>query len=209
MLELLSASVGRALSILESLGYSGVFFLSFLDRLTVFLIPGEVVLPAFGILINRGEFALWPVLILVTIGAFLGNLALYFIFRKGGRPFLEKYGRYLLISKHDLDHLDKWFLKHGDLIVFVGYLFPTSIRSLIPIPAGISRMNLVKFSLYTFVASIPGNIFWVYIGMKTGDNYRKVLAYLDRFNYIIFALLVVGIIWYILRHRKGKHATHE
>ena len=209
MLEILSASIDKVVNIIEALGYPGVFLLSFLDRLTVFLVPGEVILPAFGILVNRGVFDFWPVFWWVTVGAFLGNFALYFIFLKGGRPFLEKYGRYLLISKHDLNHLDRWFSKHGDMIVIFGYLLPTSIRSLIPIPAGISKMNPLRFSLYTLIASVPGNVFWIYIGMKTGDSYKKVLAYFDRFNYAVIAIIILFIVWYVIRHIKGRHLTHE
>ena len=145
-----SSSIDKAVGFLESLGYAGVFFVSLLDRLTVFLIPAEIVLPAFGILVSQAKFSFWPVMIWVTVGNFLGNLGLYFVFLKGGRPFLEKYGKYFLITKHDLEHLDKLFLKYGDKIVFWGYFIPSAGRSIIPIPAGISKMNLYKFSLYTF-----------------------------------------------------------
>ncbi len=209
MLELLSASIDRVINIVEALGYFGVFLLSFLDRLTIFLIPGEFVLPVFGILISRGDFTFSTVFILVTIGSFLGNLVLYFIFLKGGRPFLEKYGRYFLISKHDLNHLDKWFSKYGDRIVLIGYLLPTSIRSIVPIPAGISRMRFVKFAVYTFVGSLPYNFILIYVGIKTGDNFDKVLSYFDKFNYVAIVILAVLVAWYIIRHRKHKHLTHE
>src|SRR3989344_7919972 len=117
MLDIISSSTERIVNLLGTLGYSGIFFLSFLDRLTVFLIPAEIVLPAFGLLISQGKFVFWLVLVWVTIGNFLGNLLLYFIFLKGGRSFLEKYGRYVLISKHKLGHLDRWFLKYGDKVV--------------------------------------------------------------------------------------------
>src|SRR3989344_5890454 len=104
MFEILSSTIDKAVIFLEALGYAGVFWVSFLDRLTVFLIPAEIVLPAFGILISQAKFSFWPVMIWVTIGNFFGNGAFYFVFLKGGRPFLEKYGKYFLITKHDLEH---------------------------------------------------------------------------------------------------------
>jgi len=208
MFNFLSASIDRVVDIIGSLGYSGVFFLSLLDRLTVFLIPGEVILPAFGVIINRGELTFWPVFIWVTIGAFLGNLILYLIFLKGGRLFLEKYGRYFLIRQHELNHLDRWFSKYGDRIVLIGYLLPTSIRSLVPIPAGISGMNLAKFSFYTFVGSLPYNLLLLFLGIKAGDNFDEIINYFEKFNYVVIAVIILVVIWYIIRHRKGRHLTH-
>ena len=209
MFEILSSSIDKAVVFLGAWGYAGVFWASLLDRLTVFLIPAEIVLPAFGILISQAEFSFWPVMLWVTTGNFLGNLALYFIFLKGGRLFLEKYGKYLLITKHDLEHLDRLFLKYGDKIVFWGYFIPSSGRSIVPIPAGISRMNLRKFSFYTFLGSMPLNFLYVYVGIKAGDNLEGIFSYLEKFNYIFVTLLVILIIWYVYRHKKGKHLTHD
>ena len=209
MLEIIFSFTERVINFLGTFGYFGIFFLSFLDRLTIFLIPAEIVLPAFGLLISQGKFVFWPVLIWVTVGNFLGNLALYFIFFKGGRSFLEKYGRYVLISKHELDHLDRWFLKYGDKIIFIGYLVPAAIRSLIPIPAGLSRMSLSKFCLYTLIGSLPLNFLYVFVGMKAGDNLNKILDYFEKFNYIIIVAVIILIIWYVYRHIKNRHLTHE
>src|SRR3989344_1590414 len=209
MFEILSSSIDKAVVFLGVLGYAGVFGASFLDRLTVFLIPAEIVLPAFGILISQTKFSFWPVMMWVTAGNFLGNLALYFIFLKGGRPFLERYGKYFLITKHELEHLDRLFLKYGDKIVFWGYFIPSSGRSIVPIPAGISRMNLRKFSVYTFFGSIPLNFLYVYVGIKAGNNLDRIFGFLDKFNYVFVAMLAVLVIWYVYRHKKRKHLIHD
>ena len=208
MFEILSSSLDKVIDLLARLGYLGVFWLALLDRWTVFLIPAEIVLPAFGILISRGEFNFWPVLIWVTVGSFLGNLALYYIFLKGGRPFLQKYGKYILISRHDLGHLDRWFEKYGEKLVVWGYILPTSVRSLVPILAGISRMNVYRFSLYTFLISLPLNLLYIYIGIKAADNCKSILVYVEKFNYAVIAILAILIVWYVYRHRRGKHLTH-
>lgn len=210
MFEIVYSSIEKAVEVLGTLGYPGVFFMSLLDRLTVFLIPAEIVLPAFGVLVSNGKFVFWQVMLWVTLGNFLGNLALYFVFLKGGRPFLERYGKYFLISKHDLEHLDRWFVKYGDKIVFWGYFIPSSGRSIVPIPAGISRMSLSKFSFYTFFGSMPLNFLYVYIGVKAGDALvSKMFGYFEKFNYVFVFLLVVLVIWYIYRHKKRKHLIHE
>ncbi len=209
MFDFVASSIGTAVNLLGALGYTGVFFLALLDRLTVFLIPAEIVLPAYGILISQGKFLFWPVFIWVTIGNFLGNLVLYYIFLKGGRPFLEKYGRYLLISKHEIGHLDRWSLKYGDKIVIFGYLLPTSIRSLVPIFAGILRMNSLRFSILTLFASLPGNLLYLFFGMKAGDNLDRIFGYFEKANYVVLAAIIILVIWYIYRHRKKKHLTHD
>src|SRR3989344_9515444 len=197
------------LEVVRQGGYWGVFVLSFLDRLTVFLIPAEIVLPAFGVLISQGEFTFWPVFVWVTVGSFLGNLVLYFVFLNGGRSFLEKYGRYLLISKHELGHLDRWFLKYGNKLVLIAYLVPTSVRSVVPILAGISKMNFARFSFYTFISSLPLNFIYIYAGIKARDNFSKILDYFEKFNYAVVAIIFILLILYTYRHIKGRHLTHE
>ncbi len=209
MTEIFTYLSNFVLNIIKTTGYTGIFLLSFLDRVTVFLIPAEIVIPTYGILISQGKFIFWPVFLWVTAGNFLGNLALYYIFMKGGRPFLEKYGRYFLISKHELVHLDRWFIKYGDKLVLFGYLIPTAVRSLVPIPAGLSQMKLFKFSLYTFIGSLPLNFLYLYVGVKAGDNLSRILYYLEKLNYVIIAVILILVIRYIYRHMTGKHLTHN
>lgn len=209
MFEIIYLSIEKAIILLGALGYSGVFFLSLLDRLTVFLIPAEIVLPTFGILVSQGTFLFWPVFVWVTIGSFVGNIALYLVFLKGGRIFLEKYGRYFLISKHELGHMDRWFLKYGNKLVFIAYLIPTSVRSVVPILAGISKMNFLRFSWYTFISSLPLNFLYIYAGVKAGDNFYKILWYFEKLNYIVILAVGILIIWYLYRHKMGKHLSHE
>lgn len=209
MFEIISSSIEKVVELLGTFGYPGIFFLSLLDRLTVFLVPAEIVLPAFGILISRGQFPFWPVFVWLTVGNFLGNLALYFVFLKGGRPFLEKYGRYFLVFEHELAHIDHWFLKYGNKIVLFGYLIPSAVRSMVPIPAGISRMNVAQFSFFTIIGSMPLNLLYLLVGIKAGDNLDTILRYFEKFNYIVMAVMVILVLWYVYRHTIGKHLTHR
>lgn len=199
------------LTIVSQGGYGGVFLLSLLDRVTVFLIPAEVALPVMGILVSQGKFGLWSVMFWMSLGSFIGNILLYCIFFWGGRTFLEKYGKYFLISKTELTHFDRWFAKYGDRIVVIGYLIPTSTRSLVPIAAGISRMSLLRFSLYSIIAFLPLNILYVYAGVKVGDNLDLLNSYLHKLNYLVIVVLAIFAARLIYRHRLEKHsrAKHE
>lgn len=209
MFEILSASIEKAVEILGGLAYPGAFLFSFLDRVTVFLVPAEIVLPAYGILVSQGEMTFWPVLAWITLGSFLGNIVLYFIFFKGGRPFLEKYGKYFLISRHEIGHLDRWSLRYGNKIIILGYLLPTSIRSLVPILAGLMRTDIKRFSFYTFVMSVPYNLLLLFAGMKAADNFEKILRLFQKFNYVTIALIIILAVIYIYKHLSNKHLTHE
>lgn len=194
--------------LLEQWGYGGAFFLSILDRVTVSLIPTEVLLPLYGILLGLGSFSFWPIFLIISIGAFAGELVLYWIFAKGGRPFLEKYGRYVLVYKHDLDHLDRLFAKHGTKLVFWGRFLPFA-RSIVAIPAGISRLNFKKFAFYSFWGMLPYNFFLLFLGEKTGENFAAIKPYFDIAESVA-VLIVAGLVgWYIYRHLKKRHLTHE
>ncbi len=190
-------------------GYPGIFLSSFLDRATIFLVPAEIVLPLFGLLIAQGKFSFLSVFILVTLGNLLGNLFLYWVALKGGRPLIERWGRYFLISKHDLEHSEIIFSKHGDKIVLIGYFLPTIFRSLAPIPAGLFRMGKNKFIWYTFFGSMPLNLIFIFAGMKAGENWDLLLSYFERSNFVIIILFVLVVIWYVYRHLKYRHLTHN
>ena len=189
-------------------GHVGIFLFSFLDRATVFLVPAEIVLPLFGLLIAQGKFSFVPVFILVTAGNLLGNLFLYWISMKGGRPFMERWGRYFFVSKHDLDHSERFFARHGDKIVLIGYFLPTVFRSLAPVPAGLFGMNKNKFIWYTLFGSMPLNLIYIFAGMKAGENWDLLLSYFEKFNSAIIVVLLLAVIWYVYRHLKKKHFSH-
>lgn len=189
-------------------GYAGIFLSSFLDRATIFLVPAEIIFPIFGLLIVQGKFSFASVFILVTIGSLAGNFLLYWVSLKGGRPILERWGRYLLISKHDLEHSERIFSKYGDKIVLIGYFLPTALKSLVPIPAGLFRMNKNKFILYTFFGSMPYNLLYIFVGIKAGENWDLLLSYFEKFNFVIMAVLALLIIWYVYRHIRRKHFSH-
>ena len=181
--------------------------MSALDRITVSLIPTEVLLPLYGFLTGRGVFSLWPLFGIISVGALSGELVLYWIFAKGGRPFLEKYGRYFLVYKHDLEHLDRLFAKHGQKLIFWGRFLPVA-RAIVAIPAGIARLNFRKFAFYSFIGMMPYNLAFIILGEKTGENFDKFRPYINTVEGVGLTVLGIFIIWYIYRHLKNRHLTH-
>lgn len=197
----------KSLEFLERWGYGGAFIMSALDRVTISLIPTEVLLPLYGFLIGKGAFSFWPIFLIISAGALLGEVVLYWIFAKGGRPFIEKYGKYFLVYQHDLDHLDRLFLKHGQKLVFWGRFLPVA-RAIVAIPAGISRLDIKKFSFYSFLGMLPYNFLLIVLGEKAGENFERFRPYFDTAEKVMLIILVLFVIWYIYRHLKRRHATH-
>ncbi|HXK35853.1 MAG TPA: DedA family protein [Candidatus Paceibacterota bacterium] len=197
-----------SLGLLASVGYGGMFLLSLLDRATVFLIPSEVLLPLYGWLVGQGILSLWPTFLVISLGAIAGEVILFGIFYQGGRPFLERYGKYFLISQHDLNHLDRLFGKYGAQLVFWGRFLPVA-RALVAIPAGVSRMPFKEFTFYSFVGMLPYNFALIYLGAKLGERAAILSEYFHKFDYLGTGALVAFIAWYIYRHIKGKHLTHD
>ncbi|OGN03878.1 MAG: hypothetical protein A2831_03110 [Candidatus Yanofskybacteria bacterium RIFCSPHIGHO2_01_FULL_44_17] len=198
----------QSLGLLERWGYGGAFFMSALDRITVALIPTEVLLPLYGFLIGRGSLSFLPAFIMISLGALAGEGVLYFIFAKGGRPFVEKYGKYFFVYKHDLEHLDRLFLKHGQKLVFWGRFLPVA-RAIVAIPAGISGINFKKFLVYSFLGMMPYNFLFIYLGQKAGESLEYFRAYLNIIENIALVTLALFVIWYIYRHLQRRHATHN
>lgn len=206
--QLLESIASQSLALMDRSGSWGVLALSFLDRVLLSIVPSEVVLPLAGFLIGRGDFNFWPVIFLVTVGNLIGDLALYLVSARGGRWILEKYGRYIFVSKHDLEHTDQFFARHGASLVILGRLLPI-VRTFIAIPAGIARMPLVKFIWYTVIGSLPYNLLLIFIGLKSGENWDKIRPILEQTELIMAGVLVAGAVFYIYRHfRKKKHLTH-
>jgi membrane protein DedA with SNARE-associated domain len=146
-------------------------------------------------------FNLWLVILVSTAGNILGSFIIFYIGKTGGRWFLERYGKYVLVHDKDLDIGDTWFSKYGSRAVFWGRMVP-AVRSFISLPAGIANMNLYKFLSFSFAGAFLWTTLMAYIGFKTGDKLHLIEKYMDRFEILGSAILIVGAIWYINWHRK-------
>ena len=200
--------VGNILSILgefvvntiSSLGYGGIVLLMGIESANIPL-PSEVIMPFSGYLVSTGQFNLFWVAIMGGLGCLWGSIISYYLGALGGRPLIEKYGKYILMSKHDLDIADRWFARWGMKAVFVGRLLPV-IRTFISFPAGIARVNLLWFGVWTFVGSVIWSYFLGWVGYKMGESWDTLGGYFHKFDTVIGILILAGIVWWVYRHIK-------
>ena len=199
---ILSWLANLVITTISSTGYFGITFLMALESACI-PIPSEVIMPFSGFLVSKGEFTLWPVVLWGAVGNLIGSWLAYWVGYVGGRPLIEKYGKYILISKHDLDLADRWFDKYGQSTAFFSRLLPI-VRTFISLPAGIAKMNFKKFSFYTFLGSLFWSLALTYAGMILGENWEHLEIYFRKFQWPIAVLILAGIIWWIVRHLRNK-----
>jgi membrane protein DedA with SNARE-associated domain len=207
LIELLSVFIVATIS---HLGYAGVILLMAIESACIPL-PSEIIMPFSGYLVSRGEFNLWLVGVAGAFGCVIGSLVAYWVGMYGGRPLVEKYGRYLLVSSHDLDLADRWFDRFGEVIVFASRLLP-AIRTFIAFPAGVARMNIKKFVIYTFAGSLPWCIGLAYVGQRLGEKWDKdptLKNLFHRFDFLIGILIVAAIVWWVWRHIRHLRTNDE
>ena len=159
----------------------------------------ELIIPFAGYLASEGQLKLVRESVIGALGNLAGCLLAYWLGAIGGRPLVEKFGKYVLLSHHDLDLADRWFTKYGRSTVFFTRLMPV-IRTFISFPAGISRMNLTTFSIYTFLGALPWSLFLAYVGFKLGENWDTLGEYFRKADILIGILLVAAVVWYVWRH---------
>lgn len=196
--QLLTILAGFVIATISRFGYGGIVLLMAIESACIPL-PSEVIMPFSGYLVYRGELHLQLVALAGAIGCVLGSIVAYYVGARGGRPLIEKYGKYVLISHHDLALADRWFARHGDITVFVGRLLPV-IRTFIAFPAGVARMPFGRFNLYTFLGSYLWSLGLAWVGMKLGEHWAGLSVYFHRFDALIGIVLLVGLIWYVRRH---------
>ena len=212
IIEILS---GFIVATISALGYSGVVLLMAIESACIPL-PSEVIMPFSGYLVSTGHMNLWGVGFAGALGCVLGSLVAYWVGMYGGRPLIEKYGRYVLISRHDVDLADRWFANYGEVIVFASRLLPV-VRTFIAFPAGVARMKVGRFVIYTFAGSLPWCLGLAYVGQKLGEQWNKddtLKTWFHRFDFLIGIAALLLVIWWIWRHvkhlRQGKtEATEE
>jgi membrane protein DedA with SNARE-associated domain len=205
IIEILTAFIVATIS---TLGYGGIVLLMAIESACIPL-PSEIIMPFSGYLVYTGRFNLWLVGIAGAVGCVAGSMVAYWIGMYGGRPLIERYGRFILISRHDLDLADRWFAKYGEAIVFTSRLLPV-IRTFIAFPAGVARMNIPRFIIYTFAGSLPWCLALAYVGQLLGEQWDKnpaLKTWFHRFDFVIGIIIVLAAAWWIWRH--VKHSRKE
>lgn len=189
------------ISVISQAGYLGIVLLMGIESACIPL-PSEVIMPFSGYLVSVGRFNLTWVAVAGAFGCNVGSLAAYYVGSLGGRPLVEKYGRYVLITRHDLEMADRFFARYGDWAVFIARLLPV-IRTFIALPAGIARMNFLRFNIYTFLGSLPWCWTLAYAGLKLGERWVILRQYFHRFDTVLGILIVLGAVWFI--HNRWKN----
>ncbi|MCG8395524.1 DedA family protein [Bacillus atrophaeus] len=199
----IEALVMQLIEAFKSLSYFGIFL-----ALCIEFIPAEIVLPLAGYWVSKGDMTLIGVIIAGSLGGVAGPLTLYWIGRYGGRPFLERFGKYIFIKPEALDKSDQFFQKHGGFVAFSGRFLP-GVRTLISIPCGIAKMNVWAFSIYTFLAMLPITFVYVYLGVKLGQNWKEVGSILDQYMLPAGICIVVVFAIYLFMKKKKKKSKSE
>lgn len=197
--KLLTIISGWIIALISASGYAGVVFLMAIESAGV-PAPSEVIMPFSGYLVSQGTFNIWMVAIAGTLGNLLGSLLAWWIGYKGGRPLIEKYGKYILLRHHELDLADRFFERHGKLTVFVGRLLPV-VRTYISFPAGIAKMDLKQFSLYTVAGAFPWSLGLAYVGVRLGEHWETIKQYTRGLDVAVVIALVLVLIWWFVRKR--------
>jgi membrane protein DedA with SNARE-associated domain len=172
-------------------------------------IPSEVIMPFAGAALAHGQLDLILLATLASLASNLGSIPAYWVGAKGGRPMVERYGSWLLLSRRDLDRVDHFFAHYGSIAVLAGRMLPI-IRTFIAFPAGVAKMNQVRFHIYTFVGSWPWCYALAYIGMRLGDAWDtdpRFKEIFHRFHLGVEAVLVVGLVWFVVSHWKNRIRT--
>lgn len=185
------------ISIIGSLGYWGVYIGMTLESACIPL-PSEIIMPFSGFVVWQGNtnMTLIGITLVGALGNLTGSLIAYFVGLKGGRPLLEKYGRYILITHSKLELADKWFSRYGSEAVLISRMLPV-IRTFISLPAGIAGMDLKKFIIYTFIGSLPWTFALGYIGVQLGPNWEIIRSYFHILDILVF-IGILGVIGYLV-----------
>lgn len=192
----------------DFMGWFGVIVLMSIES-TAIPLPSEVIMPLAGwrLVLDEGHGV--PHVLLAgfwgAVGSLIGSLVEYYISRAGGRPFIEKYGKYFLITHKDLERADSWFQTRGELTVFVARMIP-GVRGFISIPAGIARMNVVRFAIFTFLGAFPWTLGLAWGGFLLGENYDSIRDVSKPFDIPIIGTVLVVIIWFLWRRIKEVRA---
>ena len=211
MLEAIDAIVIPFLEALyERFGYVGVVIAMAIESAAIPL-PSELILPFAGWSVSKGltepltsaPWSYWGAVVAGVVGNTVGSLASYAIGAYGGRPLVERYGKYVLISAHDLELADRWFARYGEATVFFSRMLPI-VRTFISVPAGIARMPLWRFTLFSILGAIPWVMLLVWGGMQLGDHWLELKHNLRGLDYLIAAVILLGVGLFVWRHVRRR-----
>lgn len=190
------------LGFIDTWGYVAVAVLMALENACI-PIPSELILGFAGYLIFAGQMEFFHATVAGMIGGMLGSIITYYIGAHGGRPFVDKYGKYFFMKKSHVDTAQRWFDKYGIKAVFFSRMLPV-VRTFISLPAGFARVDMKKFITYTFLGSLPWTMLILYIGWVLGENWKTMLAVGHEISLIFCVVIVVICAYYYIRWKRKK-----
>jgi membrane protein DedA with SNARE-associated domain len=193
--------------LISSFGYSGIFFAMALESACI-PFPSEIIMPFSGFVVSEGKLDLFGITLAGALGNLFGSVVAYQVGLRGGRPFLEKYGKYVLLSRKKLDIADDWFGKYGDRAVLVSRVLPV-IRTYISLPAGIAGMDFKKFSFYTLAGSLPWCFALGYIGLLLGPRWDSLRGWFHILDVIIIISILCVLVYLVIRYRKNNGSINR
>ncbi len=193
------------IDMISTFGYAGILLTMAIESACIPL-PSEIIMPFSGYLVTTGQFTMLGVTMAGAIGNVVGSILAYYVGVWGGRPFVERYGPYFLVSHHDLDVADRWFAKYGEAAVFFSRMLPV-VRTFISLPAGIARMNFPRFVLFTFLGALPWCYLLAYIGVKMGEEWEHLRDYFHRFDLVIGVGLALAVGYFLWSHWPRRAVT--
>ena len=179
-------------------GYLGIVVMMAIESANIPL-PSEAIMPAAGILVQQGKLNLHLTAVAGAAGCLLGSIPSYLLGLYGGRPFLEKHRRWLLLKQRDLQLAENWVTRYGDITFFIGRMLPI-VRTFISFPAGVLRARFVIFCMSTFIGSLIWCYFLTYVGIKFGENMQSFTEIWHRFDLAIVVLFLAGVLYYLYHH---------
>ncbi|GLR77375.1 MULTISPECIES: DedA family protein [Azospirillum] len=202
--HLLEALGSIIVSVIATLGYPGVAMLMALESACIPL-PSEVIMPFAGYLVSTGHFNLMLVASVGAIGCNLGSEIAYAVGRRGGRPLIRRWGRYVLLDEHDLDLAERFFSRLGGPAVLVARMLPV-VRTFIALPAGMAGMPRLRFHLYTFIGSWPWCFGLAYVGYALGERWNSdptLRDWMHRFDMLVIVVIVAAVAWFLWRRLRS------
>ena len=188
--------------VIQALGYPGIVLLMALESM-IAPVPSELVMPFAGFLAGQGKMSFLLVIVFSSLGSLAGSLISYYLGKQGGYAIVKQFGKYLLLDETDLQKTQQWFEKKGEKTIFISRFIPV-VRHLISIPAGVGRMNLKKFCLYTVLGATIWNSFLAYVGFVLGQRWEMVRQYTEPLSLAVAIVLLIVVAAMIYRHVKHK-----
>jgi membrane protein DedA with SNARE-associated domain len=191
-----------AINWINSIGYWGILLGMVLESACI-PIPSEVIMPFGGYLVSTGHLNIIGVIVIGTLGNIIGSLIAYAVGLWGGKRFIDRFGKYVFLSKKHLESAEKWFDKRGEITVFVSRILP-AIRTFISLPAGIARMSLSKFLIYTAIGSVIWSSILTYVGYVLGNNWDHIQNFLHPIAYVVAAIVFFILVFLAVKVLKSR-----